>query len=120
MELLEAIREFLKTDVLPILTGNERYHLQVALNALGILARELDTGAQIDLAESQRLSSLLGVTDTREELNRILAMRIRNRQLTYNDGQLMDHLMQTTLGKMSIDNPNYATYLRALGASRSA
>jgi hypothetical protein len=114
LELLHAVREFLKAEILPLLSGNERYHLQVSLNALGILGRELATGARIEEAERQRLTSLLGVSDTPEQLNRLLGARIRDRQLSYRDPQLIDHLVRTAMDKMSIDNPKYASYLRAL------
>jgi hypothetical protein len=120
IELLQAVRECLHTEILPLLSGNERYHLQVSLNALGILERELATGARIDDAERQRLSSLLGVSDTLEQMNRLLGVRIRDGLLSYRDRQLMDHLVRTAMDKMSIDNPKYASYVRALTASRGA
>jgi Domain of unknown function (DUF6285) len=117
-ELLQAVGGFLKAEVLPLLNGNEKYHLQVAINAVAILGREFASAAQFDAAEQERLGVLLGVTGTREELNRLLCLRIRERQLTYRDLPLRAHLMQTAIAKMSIDNPKYATYTRALHAMR--
>ena len=112
-ELLEAVGGFLKAEVLPLLSGNHKYHLQVALNALAILGREMGSAAQFDQAERARLSALLKVEGTLEELNRVLCLKIRDRQLTYRDPQLLDHLMHTAMAKMAIDNPKYATYTRA-------
>jgi hypothetical protein len=113
-ELLQAVGGFLKAEVLPLLNGNEKYHLQIAINAVAILGREFASAAQFDAAEKDRLGMLLGVTGTREELNRLLCLRIRERKLTYQDPPLRAHLMQTAMAKMSIDNPKYATYTRAL------
>ncbi len=49
-----------------------------------------------------------------DALERELCERIRDRSLTASSPGLMDHLMASTLAKMSIDQPNYASYLRAL------
>ncbi len=113
-ELFAAVSGFLKDDVLPKLTGSEAYHLRVAMNALSILEREAATAPQLDSAEAERLSALLGTTGTRDELNHALCEGIRAGKLTYRDARLMDHLTKTTMGKMSIDNPKYATYVQAL------
>ena len=113
-ELFAAVSGFLKDDVLPKLTGNEAYHLRVAMNALSILEREMSAAPALDAAETERLYALLGEAGTREGLNHALCAGIRAGKLTYRDPRLMDHLMKTTMGKMSIDNPKYATYVQAL------
>ena len=120
VELLSAVRGFLKAEMLPLLGGTEKYHVQVAINALGILGRELTGGVQFDAAEQERLTSLVGAAGTREELNRLLCGRIRERKITYRDPILIDHLVKTTMAKMSIDNPKYATYVSTLAKSQSA
>jgi hypothetical protein len=114
VELLAAVQEFLRAHVLPQLTGSDKYHLQVSLNALAILAREFATAGALDDAEQARLHNLLGFSGTLEEGNRALCARITERKLTYRDNRLMDHLWQTAIGKMSIDNPRYATYVNAI------
>ena len=113
LELLEAAEEFLRKDVLDKLEGAQRYHLQVALNALAIVARELALGARLEAEESARLAELVGPTGPACEANQVLCAKIRARELTWRDAKLMRHLFATALGKMSIDNPRYATYLRA-------
>jgi hypothetical protein len=115
-ELLEALGGYLKAEVLPNLSGSSKYHLQVALNAVAILGREIASGAEFDDAERDRLLALLGVSSTREELNRLLCQRIRDRQLSYRDPKLIDHLLATAMAKLAIDNPKYATYTRALAS----
>jgi hypothetical protein len=118
-ELLEAVGGYLKSEVLPGLSGNAKYHLQVALNAVAILGREIASAAQFDDAERARLIALLKGSGTREELNRLLCLKIRDRDLSYRDPNLIDHLMQTATAKLAIDNPKYATYARALAAQSS-
>ena len=123
-ELTEAVQEFLKAEVLPLLGASEdareggrhKYHLLVSLNALAIIARELALGPTLDEAERERLTALVGPADTLVEANRRLCARIRAREVSYRDPPLLEHLLSTTLGKMSIDNPRYATYLAILAA----
>ena len=43
-ELLEAVREFLTTQVMPASTGQLAFHARVAANALSVVARELELG----------------------------------------------------------------------------
>lgn len=111
-ELLDAIQVFLKDDVAPQLSGSDAYHLRVAQNALAILAREIEHGPALDTAEHARLTALLGHEGTNDELNRYLCTEIRDRRRSYNDKKLISHLFMTAMGKMSIDNPKYATYVR--------
>jgi len=43
-ELLEAVREYLLTSVMPATTGQLAFHARVAANALAIVAREIELG----------------------------------------------------------------------------
>jgi hypothetical protein len=112
-ELLDAVQKFLKAEILPALSGSSKYQVQVALTALGIVGREIASADQLDAAEAARLENLLHAGGSRAELNRLLCARIRERRATYRDAALIEHLRLTTMGKMSIDNPKYATYLQA-------
>ncbi len=77
-ELVEAVREFLETRAMPELKGHTAFHARVAANALGIVARQLQSGAAADDEEKKRLATLLGHEGTLEELNRELCKRIRD------------------------------------------
>ena len=44
-ELLDAVRGYLTDEVLPATTGQLSFHARVAANVLGIVARELESGA---------------------------------------------------------------------------
>ena len=78
-ELAEAVREFLESEVLPILTDHRlRFRALVAVNGLGILERDLRAGSGEDEAERQELQRLLGSEEKDlVALNRELAQRIR-------------------------------------------
>lgn len=89
-ELVEAVREFLKEEVLPELEGaRTEYRMKVAMNGLGILERELAQEEKLLKEEHERLSRLLGedrgTPGSLEELknrvgvlNRELVRRIRS------------------------------------------
>jgi hypothetical protein len=57
-ELCEAILEFLGGEILPTLTDHRlRFRMLVAMNALGIVYRELDTLPKEDDAELRELAT---------------------------------------------------------------
>ena len=49
------------------------------------------------------------------ELNRALADRIANGEADLQTPGLAEHLWQTTMDKLAVDQPNYASYRRELG-----
>jgi hypothetical protein len=59
VELLHAVRDFLRNEVVPKLEGRERYHTRVAANVVAIVAREIETEEEHLLAEWRRLGALL-------------------------------------------------------------
>lgn len=63
-ELAEAIEEFLSGEILPALDDHRlRFRLLVALNALGILRRELGVLPPTDNAEARELAAKLRAGD---------------------------------------------------------
>ena len=62
-ELAEAVRGFLEAEILPSLQDPRlKFRALVAANALGILGRDLELGAELEREEARLLSSLLGQT----------------------------------------------------------
>ena len=112
VELINAVAEFLRADVAPQLSGHAAFKLRVGLNALDLVARQLTLEASGDAAELERLSKLLGATGTLEELNRLLSARIASGEVSFDTPGLTEHVWQTTLDKLAIDQPNYASYRR--------
>jgi hypothetical protein len=60
LELLDAVRGFLESQVVPALEGSRRFHARVAANVLSIVARELRDGDAQLRDEWSRLTALLG------------------------------------------------------------
>ena len=63
-----------------------------------------------------RLQTLLGRDGSLVELETELSLRIRNGELDLQSPGVAEHLWETTLAKMKIDQPNYASYRRELEA----
>lgn len=112
VELINAVAEFLRADVAPQLSGHAAFKLRVGLNALDLVARQLTLEASGDAAELERLSKLLGTSGSLEELNRLLSARIASGEVSFDTPGLTEHVWQTTLDKLAIDQPNYASYRR--------
>jgi hypothetical protein len=49
------------------------------------------------------------------ELNRVLAGKIARGEMDLQTPGLFEHLWQTTMDKLAVDQPNYASYRRELG-----
>ncbi|MEQ8325915.1 MAG: DUF6285 domain-containing protein [Parvibaculum sp.] len=117
IELVEAVTEFIRNHAMPQLQGHAAFHARVAANALDIVKREMEIGPEAAAGELARLRALLARDGTMEELNRELCVRIEKGELTLDTPGLKDHLWETTLTKVAIDQPKYSGYRRALEES---
>ena len=113
-ELINAVADFLRNDIAPMISGHSAFNLRVSINALDLVTRQLTLEQDSDAAEAARLSRLLGMQGSLTELNRTLADRIAKGELDLQTPGLSDHLWQTTMDKLAIDQPNYASYKREL------
>jgi len=116
-ELIKAVADFLRNDIAPGITGHNAFKLRVGINALDLVARQLKLEEAGDAAELGRLKQLLGADGSLTELNRALADRIAKGEVDLQTPGLADHLWQTTMDKLAVDQPNYASYKRELGSS---
>ena len=107
VELLEAIREFLELDVMPAVEGRVQFHSRVAINALGMLERELRLGPDLDAAERARLRALLGHDADLATLTTELAGRIRKGSLDDRRDDVVAALRESVRAKLLVSNPNY-------------
>jgi hypothetical protein len=113
-ELIKAVADFLRSDIAPVITGHNAFKLRVSINALDLVSRQLALEDGSDIAEAARLSQLLAMQGSLGELNRALADRIAQGELDLQTPGLADHLWQTTMDKLAVDQPNYASYKREL------
>jgi hypothetical protein len=111
-ELIKAVADFLRSDIAPVISGHDAFRLRVSINALDLVARQLALREASDAAEVERLTQLLGMQGTLGELNRALAERIATGEADLQTPGLADHLWQTTMDKLAVDQPNYAAYRR--------
>ncbi len=118
-ELIKAVADFLRNEITPVIKGHNAFKLRVGINALELVTRQLVLEQGSDAAEAARLSKLLGMLGSLGELNRALADRIANGEMDLQTPGLADHLWQTTMDKLAVDQPNYASYKRELGGKRS-
>jgi hypothetical protein len=114
-ELIKAVADFLRNDIAPTISGHNAFNLRVSINALDLVTRQLALESRSDAAEAARLTQLLGMQGSLSELNRTLAERIAKGELDLQTPGLSDHLWQTTMDKLAVDQPNYASYRRELG-----
>jgi hypothetical protein len=117
-ELIKAVADFLRNELTPAIGGHSAFKLRVAINALDLVTRQLTLQSGSDAAETARLKLLLGMQGSLGELNRALADRIAKGEADLDTRGLADHLWQTTMDKLAVDQPNYAAYRRELDTKR--
>lgn len=83
IELVQAVREFLERDVMNATEGRVQFHTRVAINALGIVERELlgssylkwntaDQASERELAERIRAGADVSIGEVRDSVRRKL------------------------------------------------
>jgi hypothetical protein len=113
-ELTKAVADFLRNEIVPAISGHNAFKLRVAINALDLVTRQLAQEQGGDVAEAARLTQLLDMQGSLVELNRALADRIARGEADLQTPGLSDHLWQTTMDKLAVDQPNYASYKREM------
>jgi hypothetical protein len=115
IELTKAVADFLRNDITALISGHNAFKLRVAINILDLVTRQLTLEEGSDAAEADRLAKLLGAEGSLIELNRALAEKIAKGEVDLATPGLSEHLWQTTLAKLAVDQPNYASYKREMG-----
>src|SRR3954466_12376622 len=107
-ELIRAVADFLRNELTPQVGGHSAFKLRVAINALDLVTRQLALESSSDAAEAERLSQLLRRRGSLQDLNRVLAGKIAAGEADLQTPGLAEHLWQTTMAKLAVDQPNYA------------
>lgn len=100
-ELVEAVRDFLEKDVMAATEGRVNFHTRVAVNVLGMVARELALAPEQVTAHERGLGGLGYADDER------LATAIREGAIAVDDPALLEFLRQTVRAKLEVANPSY-------------
>ena len=99
--LLDAVREFLESEVLPATEGRLRFHVRVAANVVGMVAREVVLGPEQAAAHAKRLESLGMGSETE------LAAAIRSGALDWRAEDVRAVVRATVADKLAVANPAY-------------
>lgn len=110
-ELLSAVTAFLRQDVLPQLEGFTAYNTRIAANSLGIVARELEHGAELAALDAEA-AQIYSIDTTKGPVTQQLALALKRGELQ-EDPQLLNYLQQRTLKLLEIDNPKYSGFAEA-------
>ncbi len=113
-DILTAVSRLLREALMPQLPANAAFQARVAANAIDLVAREINFGETVERDALGRLQALLSRDGSLEQLEAELSGRIRRGELDLQSPGLAEHLWQTTLDKMKIDQPTYASYRRTL------
>jgi hypothetical protein len=114
-ELIKAVADFLRNEIVPVMKGHNAFTLRVGINALDLVTRQLALEEAGDAAETARLKQLLGINGALIDLNRALSDKIAKGEVDLQTPGLAEHLWQTTMDKLAVDQPNYGSYKRELG-----
>lgn len=113
-ELLTSVRDFLREDVMPQTTGRTNFLSRVAGNSLDIVLRELALGPEHQVRELDRLQVLFDVEDDLMALRWRLANELRDKQIPLDNEALQNHLRQTVVNQIAIDQPGYSGFKTAM------
>lgn len=119
-EILSAVSRFLRDVVVPEARPHTAFQARVAANAVDLVQRQITLAPGSDAIELEALQCLLGADVDLVEGNAQLAHQIANGELGQSTPGLMDHLFQTTLAKLAVDQPNYSGYRAALADAPAA
>ncbi|MBQ1540701.1 MAG: protein kinase [Caulobacteraceae bacterium] len=115
LELIDAVARFIEERAAPALKDRDAFHARVAVNALGVVRRELEAGAAAEAAARERLRGLLGRDGDFETLNAALCDGLRAGEIALDHPGLMDHLKRSAAEQVGIDQPGYSGLKALLG-----
>jgi len=110
--LLEAALTTLQEDLLPGLSGRQKFQTAMIARAISVARQDLMSAAESRRGELQSFARLYGrdVGDDLAALRRQLAADIRSRRFkpgTAEETRLLDHLVETTATELRITNTKY-------------
>lgn len=102
-ELLEATVAWLETAP----SSADGFHRKVAVNALGIVSRELAQWPAAEAAAVARMRAILDREGDYAALNAAVAEALRDGSVSADSPVVFDHLRRTALDTLAIDQPRY-------------
>lgn len=95
-EIVAAVRDWLGDAIKPGATGHAKFEVVVAMNALGIVLRDLEAGARAE--------------------DKVLAEALLRGETSLAEPGLLARLRRAVLSKCAVDSPKYAALARAYSA----
>ncbi len=112
-ELLTSVRDFLHREVMAESSGRTNFLARVAGNSLDIVLRDNSLGPAHRRLEQQRLAALLATEGSLEDLRWRLVKGLRAGEISLDYPGLSEHLRQTVVNQIAIDQPKYAGFKTA-------
>ena len=100
-QLVEAVREWLETDVMPSVEGRLQFHPRVAINILAMVEREMALGPEQAEAHRANLERLGFASDAE------LAAAIRRGECDGRMAEIEDVVFSSVVEKLRVANPKY-------------
>lgn len=115
-ELLVSVRNFLHEDVMAETQGRTNFLARVAGNSLDIVLRDLSTGQEARRLEHARLNKLLGSESELNTQRWALVHGLRDGSIALDTPGLAEHLRQTVVNQVAIDQPKYSGFKTAIAS----
>lgn len=109
-ELLAAVQQFLRNELLPELEGFKAYNTRVAVNSLKIVARQIEKQSELEQVDKE-IADFFQL-ESHDDVAQQLSVKLKTGELAFDD-RLMQFLKRRTLIKLAIDNPKYSGYQQA-------
>lgn len=100
-QLIESVREWLQTDVLPQVEGRLQFHTRVAVNVLAMVERELELG------RDQNMNYATGLAAFQCSSEAELAEKIRTGALLSQEAEVEEFVMNSVIEKLRVANSKY-------------
>jgi hypothetical protein len=100
--LVEAVREFLESDVMAATEGRVQFHTRIAVNVLNMVERELRLGPEQARAHAAGLARL-GFADEAELASALRARKVPDERLP----DVAAFVRATVRDKLVVANPRY-------------
>ena len=118
-EILDVATRFVRNELVAALPPALAFNARVLANALDLVARQITQDEQVSVDNTARLSALLQKSGPERELLGELTRRIEAGKFSLQDPALLDYLWTTTLAKLAVDQPKYASYRAEISPTNS-
>ena len=106
---MTSVRDFLHNDVMAATEGRNNFLARVAGNSLDIVLRDLELGQQGRQQELTRLQQMFGEGGL-NDLRWKLTQGLRDGSVSLSDSAVQQHLRQTVVNQIAIDQPKYSGF----------